>query len=73
MNAAERGGNFISVCQNNDNLNIINPTLIINNGTTINNNTLSIRNNNPDSQTIDLSLDSCSNEIDVANFSILSK
>jgi hypothetical protein len=68
MNTEERGGNFVSICQNNDNLNIINPTLIINNGTTITNNTLSIGNNNPNNQTIDLSLDACSNEIDVANF-----
>jgi hypothetical protein len=68
MNVEEQGGNFVSICQNNDNLNVINPTLTINNGTTINNNTLSIGNNNPNSQTIDLSLDACSNQIDLANF-----
>ena len=63
MNTDDQEGNFVSICQNNDNLNIINPTLIINNGTTINNNTLSIGNNNPNNQTIDLSQDACLNAI----------
>jgi len=54
-------GDFVSICQNNNSLNIVNPTLIVNNGTTINNNTLSIENNNANQQSIDLEQNGCAN------------
>ncbi|HET7642209.1 MAG TPA: hypothetical protein VFK40_01770 [Nitrososphaeraceae archaeon] len=64
MNADQKG-NFVYVCQaNNNNNNIVNiGNFNLNNGTTNNNNTLAIENNNANNQTIDLSQNACANDI----------